>query len=56
MAQVFVGVGGGAAEGVRLVRLFLEDVAHLFLHCDFFRQIWFDVYDWLGFVLKCQNL
>jgi len=29
----------------------LEDISHLFLHCDSSCQIWFDVYDWLGFVL-----
>jgi len=29
----------------------LEDATHLFLHCNFFRQIWLAVYDWLGFVL-----
>lgn len=26
----------------------MEDTVHLFLHCDWFRHIWIDVYDWLG--------
>jgi len=29
----------------------LEDATHLFIHCDFFRQIWFVVHNWLGFIL-----
>ena len=29
----------------------LEDAAHLFLHCDFFLQIWCAMYNCLGFVL-----
>jgi len=28
-----------------------EDMPHLFLHCDYFRQLWIDFYDWLGFVV-----
>lgn len=26
----------------------MEDTVHFFLHCDCFRHIWIDVYDWLG--------
>jgi len=29
----------------------LENAAHLFLQCYFFRQIWTTVFDWLGFVM-----
>jgi len=29
----------------------MKDVAHFFLHRDFFRQIWMVVFDCLGFVM-----
>jgi len=27
-----------------------EDIDHLFLSCDFYEQIWYDIYNWLGIV------
>ena len=28
--------------------VFEENIDHLFLHCIFFGQIWYDIYTWLG--------
>ncbi|RHN80487.1 putative reverse transcriptase zinc-binding domain-containing protein [Medicago truncatula] len=27
-----------------------KNISHLFFSCDFFTKLWFDIYNWLGFV------
>jgi len=33
-----------------------EDIDHLFLSCDFFRKIWYDIFIWFGFTMFADHL